>query len=73
MEIEADGLAFKHLEHFAILCTHIVFLYSGQIRALPCASEFSFADIATIGLYSYSNAPDNIAQVRFDAFPHFMG
>ncbi len=73
MEIEANGLAFKHLEHFAILCTHIVFLYSGQVRALPWASKSAFIDIAAIGSYSYSNAPDSIAQVRFDPFPHFMG
>ena len=73
MEIEADGLVFKHLELARFLYSHIVLLFYGQVRALPWASKSAFMDIAAIDSCSYSNAPDSIVQVRFDPFPHFMG
>ena len=73
MEIEADGLVFKHLELAVFLHSHIVLRSSGQVRALPWASKSAFIDIAAIGSCSYSNASNSIAQVRFDPFPRFMG
>ena len=73
MEIEEDGLVFKHLELARFLYFHIVLLSSGQVRALPWASKSAFIGIAAIGSCSYSNALNSIVQVRFDVSSHFMG